>query len=136
MPEEEIAKLYLRYEARLGAVMTKTLGNSMLQMYAIAVGRVLLIPPENQPLLLEDLESDPFLGHALTTAACKLYHRYGMYLAPLTVVLTTARHCRFEPRERAVISDGESSGYSCPVTNAVITSTGEPREDAHAPKGT
>ena len=109
MPGGEIAKLYQRYEARLGATMTKTLGSSMLQMYALAAGTVLPIPPESQAGLVEDLESDPFLGHALTTVCCKLYHRYGMYLAPLTVVLTTAKHCRFENLQHVGQSNGESS---------------------------
>ena len=32
MPSEEINKLYCRYEARLGASMTKTLGNSFISL--------------------------------------------------------------------------------------------------------
>ena len=46
-------------------------------------------------------ESDPFVGHALSCATCELYHRYGMFLAPLTAALTTLKHCQF--------------GYCCPV---------------------
>ena len=84
MPEEEVARLYQRYEARLGAKMTKTLGSSMLQMYALAAGRVLPIPPESWAGLVEDLKMDPFLGHALTTFCCELFHRYGMFLALIT----------------------------------------------------
>ena len=110
MQEEEIAKLYCRYEARLGATMTKTLGASALQMYAFAAGTILPIPPENQPKLVQDLESDPFVGHALTSACCELYHRYGMYLAPVTALLTTARHCRFEAQQNVEQSNGESGG--------------------------
>ena len=114
MQEEEIAKLYRRYEARLGATMTKTLGASALQMYALAAGTILPIPPENQPRLVQDLESDPFVGHALTTACCELYHRFGMYLAPLTALLTTARHCRqIEHTKQDKQSDGEPGGNPC-----------------------
>ena len=34
------------------------------------------IPAENQPGLFADLEGDPFVGHALSSATCQLYHRY------------------------------------------------------------
>lgn len=96
MEDEEIEKLYARYEARLGATMTKTLGQAALQLYVGLAGRFLPIPTENLPNLVADLEADPFVGHALSSASCELYHRYGMYLAPLTAALTTARHCRIE----------------------------------------
>lgn len=95
-PDREIERLYARYECRLGAAMTRTLGAAALQLYATAVGTVLPIPPENKQALVADLESDPFVEHALSSATCALYHRYGMYLAPLTAALTTARHCQFE----------------------------------------
>ncbi|CAC5394959.1 unnamed protein product [Mytilus coruscus] len=49
MTPEQIDKLYCKYEARLGASMTKTLGNSFINLY-------------------------------------------GMFLAPFTTILTTAKH--------------------------------------------
>ena len=98
MGDDEISKHYGRYEARLGASMTKTLGASALQMYALVAGNLLPIPPENHALLVADLEEDPFVEHALTTACCELYYRYGMYLAPLTTAMTTAKHCQFGDR--------------------------------------
>ena len=98
MGDDEISKHYGRYEARLGASMTRTLGASALQMYALVAGNLLPIPPENHALLVADLEEDPFVGHALTTACCELYYRYGMYLAPLTAAMTTAKHCQFGDR--------------------------------------
>ena len=76
--------------------MTKTLGQAILQLYARAAGHVLPIPPASQNLLYTDLENDPFVGHALTTMTCELYHKYGMYLAPITAALTTARYCEFK----------------------------------------
>ena len=95
----EIEKMYARYEARLEAAMTKTLVSVALQIYAGTVG--MFLPIENQPGLSADLESDPFVGHALSSATCELYHRYGMFLAPLTAALTTLKHCQF--------------GHCCPV---------------------
>ena len=96
MSNEEVEKLYARYESRLGATMTKTLGQAILQLYARAAGHVLPIPPASQNLLYTDLENDPFVGHALTSVTCELYHKYGMYLAPITTALTTARYCEFK----------------------------------------
>ena len=95
MTDDEVSKHYCRYEARLGASMTKTLGASALQMYSLVAGTFLPIPPENQPQLVSDLIEDPFVEHALTTACCELYYRYGMYLAPLTAAMTTVKHCQF-----------------------------------------
>lgn len=95
MEEEEVEKLYGRYKARLGAAITKTLGSAALQLYTSVASMLLPIPPEDQPVLLAELEADPFVGHAVSGAACELYHRFGMYLAPLTAGLTTLRHCRF-----------------------------------------
>ena len=59
----EIERLYARYEARLGAAMTKTLGSAALQLYVGVVSMFLPIPAENQPGLIADLEGDPFVGH-------------------------------------------------------------------------
>ena len=96
LSNEEVEKLYARYESRLGATMTKTLGQSICSLYALVAGRYLPIPFESQDSLRSDLEKDPFVGHALTTITCELYHKYGMYLAPITAALTTAKYCEFK----------------------------------------
>ena len=93
-------KLYARYEERLGAAMTKTLGSEAIQVYVGVAS--MFFPIENQPSLVVDLEADPFVGHALSSATCELYRRYGMFLAPLSAALTTMKHCQF--------------GHQCPQT--------------------
>jgi len=113
-PDDEIVKLYTRYESTLGAAMTRTLGAAAVRLYATAAGAILPIPQENQPMLVTDLEADPIVSHALNTAACELYHRYGVYLAPLTVALTTARYCQFElPQPRIDDDDAGTAGERC-----------------------
>ena len=100
--------------------MTKTLGSTALQLYAGVASMFLPIPAENQPGLIADLEGDPFVGQALSSATCELYHRYGIFLVPLTAVLTTMKHCHF-------------GGHQCPVRiNNVREQTdgGEPRDVA------
>ena len=116
MSEDEVNHLYARYEGRLGAKLTKTLGNSCLQLYAMAAGTVLPIPKESQPKLVADLEEDPFVEHALSGFICELYHRYGMFLAPLTAALTTARHCRFgQDVVLSMISNPSEQKYDGPA---------------------
>ena len=101
--------LYARYGARGGD--DETLGSAALQFYAGVVSMFLPIPAENQPELIADLEGDPFVGHTLSSATCELYHRYGMFLAPLNldidVLLTsmteikpTAKMPQADPMER------------------------------------
>ena len=104
LDEDEVEKLYTRYEARLGAAMTKTLGQAALQLYSGVVSMFLPIPPQNQQALVRDLEADPFVEHALSSATCELYHRYGMLLAPLTTALTTAKYCQFRPQDPVSIT--------------------------------
>ena len=93
MSSEQINKLYSRYEARLGASMTKTLGNSFINLYVMGISQYFkVIDP---PKLIEELEEDPFVDHALTTACCELYYRFGMFIAPFTAGLTTMKHVDF-----------------------------------------
>jgi hypothetical protein len=108
MTDEEIARLYTRYEMRLGAEMTQTLGRSALQLYVAIANRYLPIDDLNS--LQADLEKDPFARHALSAASCQVYHKCGMYLAPITVGLTTLRHCHF--------------GHVCPRTDSTLSNGG------------
>ena len=94
MTPEQINKLYCKYEARLGINMTKTLGNSFLTLYSMGVSKYFNI--DTSPKLIEDLEEDPFVNHALNRICCELYYKYGWYLAPLTLILTTMRHIEFD----------------------------------------
>jgi len=102
MEDAAIEELHARYEARLGAAMSKSLGSSLLRVYASVASMLLPLPPSRQPELVADLEQDPFLSSALQSACCELYYRYGMYLAPLTVALTTAKHCDWKFAEQTV----------------------------------
>ena len=88
--------------------MTKMLGSAALQLYAGMAS--MFFPIENQPALLADLEADPFVGHALSSATCELYHRYGTFLEPLTAALTTMKHCQFEHQcPQTINDDGEQT---------------------------
>ena len=50
----------------------------------------------NQDALSEDLENHPFLNFALQRFTCKLYYRFGSFLAPLSIGIITSRHYLYE----------------------------------------
>ena len=116
MTPEQINKLCCRYEARLGASMTKTLGNSFINLYVMGVSKYFNVV--NPPKLIQDLEEDPFINHALTSTCCELYYRYGMYLAPFTAMLTTARHINFNEPNKSF--DNKSFDFSAEAKNENI----------------
>ena len=124
--DDEVGKLYARYEARLWAAMTKTLGQAALQLYTTVVTMFLPIPPENRQPLMEDLESDPFVGHALNSTACELYYRYGKPLAPITAALTTTKYCQFGHQCPRRIEEDGLERQQCDSTGGVA-----PAGDSH-----
>ena len=108
MSNSEMETLYTRYEAKLGASMTKTLGNNLINLYVMTVPRFFPIEEAKLPALFQDLKEDPFVNHALTTLCCELYYNYGMYLAPLTAMLTTVKYIKNKKPE-LINKDGEST---------------------------
>ena len=112
LEEEEVEKLYGRYEAQLEAAMTKTLGAAALQLYTSTVSMFLPIPHKEQPKLLTELESDPFVEHMVSNTTCELYHQFGMILAPLTAALTTLLHCRFGQQDvPRIVDETDATSY-------------------------
>ena len=83
-------KLFNNYEAKLSGQMIKSLGCSIINMYSMGTCSVLGIT--NQEALSEDLENDPFLNSALQRFTGKLYYRFGLFLAPLSVGIITSTH--------------------------------------------
>ena len=90
LSEEEVEKLLNNYEAKLFRQMVKSLGKSVINMYSMGACSVLGIT--NQEALSEDLENDPFLNSALQRFTCKLYYRFGSFLASLSIAIITSRH--------------------------------------------
>ena len=88
--EPEVEKLFNNYKAKLSGQMVKSLGCSIINMYSMGACAALGIT--NQNALSEDLENDPFLNSALQRFTCKLYYRFGSFLAPLSVGIITSRH--------------------------------------------
>ncbi len=105
MSAEEIYKEFDKYEKKLGSVMVKTLGKSLLEVYSSIASYFLPIRPEKKEKLVEDLNQDPFLDHALSRTCCELYHKYGMFLAPLTTSLTTFKYCDWDLKNSKILNN-------------------------------
>jgi hypothetical protein len=96
MPDSDVEELNARVEARLGAAMSKSLGSSLLHLYTSAASTLLPIPAEDKKILAKELEEDPLVCTWLQATCCELYYRYGMYLAPLSAAVITAKHCDWQ----------------------------------------
>ena len=83
-------KLFNNYEAKLTGQMVKSLGRSIINMHSM--GACAVLGKTNKDALSEDLENNPFLNSALQRFTCELYHRFGSFLAPLSVGIITSRH--------------------------------------------
>ena len=104
--EEEVEKLFNNYEAKLSGQMVKSLGKSIIDMYFMGACSVLGIT--NQDALSDDLENDPFLNSALQRLTCKLYYRFGFFLAPLSIGIITSRHYLSEHNKNGERTSGTS----------------------------
>ena len=100
---KELMRLYSRYEAYIGSVMTKSLKSAICGAYttivgllvpSVSKGRYMLVEGER---LSESLIENPVINLALSTYTCNLYHNYGHYLAPLTAGLLTSGHVKEAP---------------------------------------
>ena len=122
--DDEVRKLHTLYEARLGASITKTLGRAALQLYADVVSLFLPIPPENRQPLVAELESDPFVDHALTSIACEMYYHCGNLLAPFTAALTTLDYCQFGHQCPRRMEEDGLERQQCDSTGGVAEANG------------
>ena len=86
--------------------MIKSLGCSIINMYSMGACAALGI--NNQEALSENLENDPFLNSALQRFTCKLYYRFGSFLAPLNVGIITSRHYLSEHNKNGECGTGDN----------------------------
>lgn len=132
MGDDEIERLHSRYQAQLGASMTKTLGLGLIRFYCTTVSRWL--PIDDVDGFESDLRDDPFVEHALGNLCCQLYHRYGAFLAPVTTALTTAKHCvRHSPQpqipyQQDDVGRGEFAVDDNSADRGVAAGGGDPAE--------
>ena len=95
LDEEEIKKLYARYEVVLGGLITRQLKYHMCFAYSRAVSFIcptLNCEVKDIPGLTTSLSEGPFIDPALSSLTCKLYHEYGYLLAPIEAAIITSSH--------------------------------------------
>ena len=95
LDEEALRKLYARYEATLGGLITNKLKKHMCYAYSRAVR--FICPTLNFEVkdivgLSTSLNEGPFIDLALSSLTCKLYHEYGHLLAPIEASIKTSSH--------------------------------------------
>ena len=92
--------------------MVKILGHSIINMYLNGACSALGIAI--QEALSKDLENNPFLNSALQRFTCELYHRFGSFLAPLSVGIITSRHylseCNKNGERTSEMADNKNVG--------------------------
>ena len=95
LDEEALRKLYARYEATLGGLITRQLKKHMCYAYSRAVRFIcptLKFEVKDIVGLSTSLSECPFIDLALSSLTCKLYHEYGHLSAPIEAAIITSSH--------------------------------------------
>ena len=119
----DVNTLLNRYESILSAQMTKSLGNSVINLYSNIACSVL--GAGNQQELSTDLESNPFLNTALQRFTCDLYYRFGALLPPVSVGIITGKH--YAKNSITKLNDRSDNG-TCDTATRNSNQTEEPSE--------
>ena len=93
LSDEDVQKLYARYEATLGGLITRQLKRHMCYAYSRVIQSI--CPTLNYKIediggLTTSLGDGPFIDLALSSYTCKLYHNYGHLLAPIEAAIITS----------------------------------------------
>jgi hypothetical protein len=91
MSDADVEELNSRVEARLGAVMSKSLGSSLLHCLGATTNT-----GRREKRFSQRVGRRPVRLTWLQATCCELYYRYGMYLAPLSETVITAKHCNWQ----------------------------------------
>ena len=113
-----------RYESILSARMTKSLGESFINLYSNIACIVLGVG--NQQELSTDLECDPFLNTAMQRFTCDLYYQFGTLLAPVSVGIITGNY--YAKNSITRLNDRSYNGTCNPATRN-CNQTEEPSEN-------
>ena len=93
LSDEDVQKLYARYKATLGGLITRQLKYHMCYAYSRVIQSIcptLNCKIEDIGGLTTSLGDGPFIDLALSSYTCKLYHDYGHLLAPIEAAIITS----------------------------------------------
>ena len=109
-------KLFWSYQIKFGREVVTTVSQSILSLYARAIG--LTLPVEilgirvslnSEEQLTEDLSNDPIINNSLASAQSKVCYKYSMYLLPQVAILITAKHLNFDKNKSDIIIKNDGS---------------------------
>ena len=90
MDPNEVTALYTEYTTRVGRSMGDGINKMATSAYTGLVKR--LFPMIDHSALKNDLNNNPVLQHALCVLSGEIFHRFGLGVAPLTLMLSTIQH--------------------------------------------
>jgi len=94
MSEDDIKKLYLKHEQAVIDKYSDHMTKLFAKGYTKAVSNV--VPIENCDELESSLSNDFFIKAAVNEFVPWLYYRYGMYIAPVSILTNTATHVDYQ----------------------------------------
>ena len=104
LDREEVNKLYGRYEACIGSLVTKTMKKHIISGYTNLLK--LFLPTSlaivDRDALEHSLNEGPFIELALNKWTSSMYHRFGHYLGPVEALLLTSNHVQKINDDRVV----------------------------------
>ena len=134
----EQEKLFQRYQIKFGREVVTTVGQSILSLYARAIG--LTLPVElfgikvslgSEERLTEDLSNDPIINNSMASALSEVCYKYGIYLSPLVATLITAKHLNFEKDKNYSIVNNDGSTRTATAGTAKSTSIEHVEREGH-----
>ena len=94
MTVQDIKKLYLKHEQSVIDKMSKQVFKLCVKTYSKSISNV--IPIDNAEDLNNNLTNDVFINAAVNAYFPAIYYTYGAYLAPFSMLATTASHVDYQ----------------------------------------
>lgn len=102
---DEVVFFHNRYEKVLGSQMVRSIGHSLISLYANVVDKLFTV--DNRDDLVYDLKQDVVLNNTLADISRLLYYQFGGFLAPISASLITVQHLKYIPLENGSVTGVE-----------------------------
>ena len=93
LTSDDVIKHYDRYISSLGNKLSKSLSQTIVNLYAKGINY--FFPQTSESDLCYDLEKNPIINDTLSNLSGHLYIRFGALLAPIVLGMITASHLKF-----------------------------------------
>lgn len=113
--QNDVIMLHNRYEKVLGSQMTKSIGQSIIRVYAKVVSKVVCLDSEDE--LLDDLNKDPVIHTCIGEVSRTLYFKFGSLIAPLSASLITFNHINFSAFKNGIFDSARGDNDDCSDTD-------------------